>query len=240
MAAPITTDLQVHNQSINIDVESIAPTKAFGEHAYDVVNMTITATVESPAETTYRLVLAADVEAGASAIARVVSGTKDHFKDVAEFKRILKRDAEDLRPVLAKAGIALDPAADEKKQLEEHVDNYKVADLKIPAGRHVVRIQASQRLAPVDGDPRKYRFVIYAPQLSFAPASNVRLGVTVVFPLDFTATIETPSVEAMPNQPTPNLIAGGEAAVQVGLQQAYGWAFQADPKVTFTYSYPAA
>lgn len=239
MATPITTDLQVIKQSINIDVESIAPTKAFNENAYDVANMTITAEVNSPSDGTYRLVLAADVEAGASAIARVVSGTEDHFKDVVDFKRILKKDAEQIRPVLDKAGIALDPAADEKKQLEKLAEGYKIAELKIPAGRQVIRIQASQKLLPVDGDPRKYSFVIYAPQLSFAPVSNVVLGVTVVFPLDFTATIGAPSVEGMPNQPIASVVAGSDTPVQVGRQQAYGWAFQADPKITFNYTYTA-
>lgn len=237
MTTPITTDLQVHNQGMNIDIESIAPVKGFNAEAYDVANMTITATVESPTEATYRLVLAADTEAGTSAFVRVVSGTKDHFKDPATFNRILKKDAEIIRPVLAKAGITLSPDVNEKKQLEEHATHYKVADLKIPAGRQVLRIHASQKLLPQDGDPRKYRFVMYAPQLSLAPVSNVRLGATVVFPLDFNATIDTPVVEALPNQPAMNPVAGSEAPVQVGAQIAYGWAFQADPKITFTYTY---
>ena len=43
---PITTDLQVLNQGINIDIESIAPLRSFGPESYDVANMTITATVQ--------------------------------------------------------------------------------------------------------------------------------------------------------------------------------------------------
>ena len=65
---------------------------------------TITATVTSPSEQIYRLVLAADVEAGTSAFVRVISASKAHFKDPRPFKRIIKKDAEILRPVLAKAG----------------------------------------------------------------------------------------------------------------------------------------
>lgn len=237
MADPITTDLFVYNQGINIDVESIAPVRGFDAESYDVANMTITASVESPALATYRLVLAADIEAGTSAIVRVVSGTKEQFKNAAEFKRILKKDAEIIRPILAKAGMELDPAIDEEKQLEAHASQYKIADLKIPAGRQVLRIHASQKLLPLDGDPRKYRFVMYAPQLSLAPASNVRLGATVIFPMDFNAVIDTPLVEAMPNQPAVSLVAGGDTPVVVGAQKAYGWAFQADPKITFTYAY---
>lgn len=233
---PITTDLQVLNQGINIDIEAIAPLRSFGPESYDVANMTITATVQSPADQEYRLVLAADVESGTSAFVRVVSADT-HFKDPANFKRIFKKDAEIIRPILAKAGIALDPSLDEDEQLEAHAAHYKIADITIPAGQQVLRIHASQKLNPIDGDPRRYRFTMYAPQLSLAPVGNVRLGATVVFPLDFAGRIDTPLVEPMPGQPATNLVGGGDTPVQLGLQQAYGWAFQADPKITLSYTY---
>lgn len=237
MPVAITTDLPVLNQAINIDIESIAPSQGFTPDSYDVANMTITATVNAPAEGTYRLVLAADIEAGTSAFARVISSSKENFKQVADFKRILRREAEIIKPVLDKAGIALDPARGEQDQLIEHARLYKVADLHIPAGQQVVRIHASQKLTQVDGNPRNFRFTMYAPQLSLAPVGNVRLGVTVLFPLDFPGAIAAPVVEAMPGQPQANLIAGGDQPVQVGLQKAYGWAFQADPKITMLYTY---
>lgn len=235
---PITTDLVVLNQGINIDIEAIAPVQGFTPHSYDVANMTITATVQSPEERSYRLVLAADIEAGTSAFVRVVSGSEAQFKKPAAFKRITKSNAGIIRPVLDKAGIVLDATENEKKQLEAHAGHYKVADLVIPTGQHVIRIHASQKLSPLDGNPRRYRFVMYAPQLSLAPVSNVRLGATVVFPLDHTATVDAPLVEPMPGQPAANLVAGGDGQVQLGAQHAYGWAFQADPKITISYTYP--
>lgn len=237
MATPITTNLQVLNQGINIDVESIAPVQGFGPDCYDVANMTITATVNSPAEQEYRLVLAADVESGTSAFVRVVSATKADFKRVANFKRILHREASIIKPVLEKAGVTLDPVLNEQEQLLDYAEHYKIADLTIPAGQQVLRIHASQRLLPVDGNPRRYQFTMYAPQLSLAPTGNVRLGATVVFPLDFTAAIDTPRVEPMPGQPAVNLVGGGDQQMQIGVQKAYGWAFQADPKITIAYTY---
>lgn len=234
---PITTDLQVLNQGINIDVESIAPLQGFAPDSYDVANMTIIATVNSPAEQSYRLVLAADVESGTSAFVRVVSHSDAHFKDLVNFKRIVHADAEIIQPVLQKAGISLDPNADLQEQLKAHAAHYKTADIVIPAGIQVLRIHASQKLLPVGSDPRRYQFTMYAPQLSLAPAGNVRLGATVIFPLDFGGTIEPPLVEAMPGQPAVNLVAGSDAVVQVGAQRAFGWAFQADPKITISYGY---
>ncbi len=238
MTTPITTDLQVLNQTVNTDIEAVAPVRNFNaSEAYDVANSTITAVVVAPEEKVYRLVLAADVEAGTSAFVRVVSASDDKFDITAKFKKIPKADAEILKPVLAKAGIPLDPALPEIKQLQKLVSFYKVADIKIPAGQQVLRIHASQKLHPVNGDPKAYTYVLYAPQLSFNPAGNVRLGATVVFPLDFEqkASIAPPVVEALPNQPTPNQLAANE--VQIGLQKGYGWAFQSDPKITITYKY---
>ncbi len=238
MTTPVTLDLQVINQTINTDIESVAPCRNFlPDEAYDVANSTITATVVAPEEKEYRLVLAADVEAGTSAFVRVVSSTDDKFDETASFKRIPKKDAAILKPVLDKAGVALDPALPEKEQLEELVKYYKVADVKIPAGQQILRIHASQKLHPVDGNPKAYRFVLYAPQLSFNPAGNVRLGVTVIFPLDFEqkAVITPPVVEALPGQQMPNQLAATE--VLIGLQKGYGWAFQSDPKITFSYTY---
>ncbi len=237
MSTPITTDLALLRQSINVDIESVAPTYQFSADAYDVANSTITATVQVPAEANYRLVLAGQIESGTSAMVRVVSATDDHFKDVVNFKRINNGEADIIKPVLDKLGLTLDPARPEKEQLIEHAAQYKIADLTIPAGQQVLRIHASEKLVPADGDPRKYRFTMYAPQLSLAPVSNVRLGVTVVFPLDFAAAIEAPLVEALPNQPQANLAAGSDAPVSLGAQQAFGWAFQADPKITMTYRY---
>jgi len=236
-STPITTDLPVLSQSIDIDIESIAPTQGFGAGAYDVANMTITAVVQSPVDQKYRLVLQGDIEAGTSAFVRVISASKAHFKDVRNFTRIYKNEAEIIRPVLAKAGEVLDPAKDEEQQLEEHSQRYKTALIQIPAGQQTLRIHASQLLLPVNGDPRQYSFTMYAPQLSLAPVGNVRLGATVMFPLDFKGTVEQVLVEPMPNQPPVNLVAGNNTPVTVGGQQAYGWAFQADPKITLGYRY---
>lgn len=236
---PITTDLTVLNQSINIDVESIAPLSDFGPNAYDVANMTITATIQSPQEKDYRLVLAADTESGTSASVRVVSGTDSQFKKLtANFKRITKKDAEIILPILAKVGVTLDPSQSEKKQLEAHAAGYKIADLTIPQGQHVIRIHASQKLLPSPANAKQFQFVMYAPQLSLAPVSNVRLGATLVFPMDFQAAIDAPVVAPMPGQPAVNLVAGGDTPVQLGSQRAYGWAFQADPMITIGYTYP--
>lgn len=152
-ASPITTALQVQHQGINIDIESIAPIRQFSADAYDVANMTITATVTSPSDQLYRLVLAADVEAGTSAFVRVVSASKAHFKDLRQFKRIVKKDAELLRPVLAKAGIAVQPGVDEQQQLEEHAKGYKVADITIPAGQQVLRTPRQPEAQPRPGQP---------------------------------------------------------------------------------------
>ncbi len=233
MSTAITTDLEVSRQSVNVDVESVAPLRNFGEDAYDVANSTITAHVNVPTAGDRRLVLAMETEEYTSAFVRVVSASDEEFDETATFKRIPKGQAALLQPVLEKAGIPLE--AELGAQLAREASRYKYADLYLPAGQHVLRIHASQKLTPVDGDAKHYQFTIYAPQLSLAPTSNVRLGVTVVFPLDFTGTIDQPLVETLPNQPA--VATDVFTDTTLGQQRAFGWAFHADPKITLNYRY---
>src|SRR5687768_5884194 len=104
MTDEITTNLEVTRQSINVDVESIAPIRQFGPGSYDVANSTITANVNVPAEGTYRLVLAMETEEDTSAFVRCVSASDEDFDTTATFKRITKGQAGILQPVLEKAG----------------------------------------------------------------------------------------------------------------------------------------
>ena len=82
---------------------------------------------------------------------------------------------------------------------------------------------------------KRYQFTIYAPQLSLAATGNVRLGVTVVFPMDFNATVDAPVIEALPGQPT--VATDAQTDGVVGNQRALGWAFHADPKIAIAYTY---
>ncbi len=236
---PITLDLPVQQQTINVDVESVAPLHGFTSDSYDVANSTITATVNVAEEKKYRLVIHADVEAGTHATVRVVSSDKKKFKDVVEFRRITNKDADLVEPVLTKAGIALSPELSKEDALEALAKEFKIADITIPAGTHVLRIHMSQKLRQVDNDPKKYRLVMYAPLLSFNPTGNVRLSATLVFPLDFQsrATVTSVRDEPLPGQTTPNLAAGGHSPVTIGAQIAYGWFYQSDPKIIVEYAH---
>jgi hypothetical protein len=237
---PITLDLPVQLQTINTDIESIAPLQGFTADSYDVANSTITATVDVPEAKTYRLVLRADVEAGTHATVRVVSSSDDHFQQMVKFERISNQHADQLDPVLQKAGLQLDPALSKEKALEEMAKQFKVADIELPVGNHVLRISTSQKLLPVDGNPKHYQLTMYAPLLSFITASNVRLAATLVFPLDFQSKAAAPAVsyESLPGMTEPQLHLGGNDPITVGGQLAYGWLFEkVDPKIVADYTY---
>lgn len=239
---PITLDLEVQKQTINVDIESIAPLQGFTPDAFDIANSTITATVNntSGAEKEYRLVIHADVEAGTNATARIVSSDTKTFKNIVEFERITNKHADIIEPILAKAGIILDPALPKEQQLEILAKQFKVADIVIPAGVQVLRIHMSQVLHPFPDNVKKIRLEMYAPLLCFAPTPSVRLAATLVFPLDFQsqATIGLVDYRPLPGLPTPQLAAGGNTPVTVGQQLAYGWLFQTvDPIIFAEYTY---
>ena len=237
---PITLDLPLTSQTINVDIESTAPAQGFTADSYDVANSTITATVHVVQQKMYRLVLHADVEAGTHATVRVVSASEAKFKDPIEFRRIKSQDSEIIEPVLQKAGIAIAPDLKKEDALEQLAKQFKIADIQLEPGTHVLRIHSSQKLEKLEGNPKKYRLVMYAPLLSFSPSSNVRLAATLVLPLDFNsmATINSVRDEPLPGLPTPNLAAGGHTPLQLGGQHAYGWLYQnIDPKIIVEYTY---
>ncbi|HET7673857.1 MAG TPA: hypothetical protein VFK11_05095 [Candidatus Saccharimonadales bacterium] len=231
---PITLDLPVRNQNINVDVESIAPILGFkpGE-AYDVANMTVTAELEVPQEQEYRLVLRGDVEAGTHAFARIVSADKNKFKEVTTFKKLSGSEIEELAPVLEKAGIPY-----EKSDLKSIAKGFKIADIKIPAGNHVLRIHSSQKLLPVNDNPKAYQLVLYAPLLSLKLTGGAtKLSASVVFPAQFEekADIADPAVEPMPGQSMPQLDADFNG--KIACQRAMAWCWHNDPKITISYTY---
>jgi hypothetical protein len=231
---PITLDLPVKNQNINVDIESIAPLRGFKPvEAYDVANMTVTAELEVSAESHYRLVLRGDVEAGASAFARIISADDDKFDETAKFERLKNNEADSLVPVLQKAGIQFDEA-----NLKSLAKSFKIADIKIPAGNHTLRIHFSQKLLPLADNPKSYQLTLYAPLLSFNLAGGAtKLSASVVFPPQFEekATISTPTVEALPGQSVPALEA--EFDGKIACQRAMAWCWKNDPKITINYIY---
>ena len=239
---PITLDLELHEQSVNIDVESVAPHLAFVADAFDVANSTITARVNntSGAPKQYRLAIRADIENGASATVRVISGDKATFKNVVEFKRIVKANSMIVEPILPRAGLVLDSTKPRQQQLIDFAKQFKIADIDIPAGIQVLRIHLSQKLSPVAGSPKQFHLESYLPLMSFAPIASVLLGATLVFPLHFTniATILECKIVPIPGRPAPNLTAGGDTAIMLARQQCYGWEFQnVDPLLTATWIY---
>ncbi|HEX8227420.1 MAG TPA: hypothetical protein VF572_06145 [Candidatus Saccharimonadales bacterium] len=239
---PITLDLEVQKQTVNVDIESIAPLYGFTAGSFDVANSTITATVNntSGTEQRYRLVIHADVEAGTSATARIVSGDTKTFKQPAEFERITDKYADIIQPILTKLGSIPDQTLPKNKQLTAMAKQFKVADIDIPAGVHVLRIHVSQVVKPAVENPRQFMLEMYAPLLCFAPTPNVLLSATIVFPVDFQAVASTgpASYRSLPGMNDPRLTAGGNDQVQLARHPAYGWVFQnVDPIISVGWLY---
>ncbi|MFZ2494890.1 MAG: hypothetical protein WAW60_03925 [Candidatus Saccharimonadales bacterium] len=239
---PITFDLELQEQSVNIDIESIAPSYNFSADAFDIANSTIVAKVNntSGGAKTYRLAIKADLVAGASAFVRVVSGNKATFKQVYDFERITEANAEIVEPILMRAGLALDLTKPKKPQLIAFSKQFKIADVNIPAGLQTLRIHLSQLIKASSDNPKVFHLDSYLPLMSFAPTSNVLLGGTVVFPLRFTGIAQITEAQylGIPGMGTPQLIAGGNTPVMLARQQAYGWEFQnIDPILSLTWQY---
>lgn len=226
-------------QSVNIDVESVAPIRQFiPTESYDVANMSAIIQVEVSAENEYRLLLSCDVESGTRATVRVMSTTDDVFDKIKRFNKIGKAEAKDFIPLLDKSGFVPVEAPEVEKTAYIR-KNFKSATIKIPAGQQKLRIHASQKLNPIDGDPKKYRLTVFAPLLGFTLAGGQsNLSVAVTFPPQFqgaTLNIAEPVVEPLPGQPQPGLVS--EFKGDIACLKAFAWCWRNDPKVTINYTY---
>lgn len=233
-------ELPVQWQSVNIDIESIAPLRQFNpQESYDVANMTAVISMNIDQERAYRILLSCDVESGTRAFVRTVSSTDDKFDEVQRFKRIPKQDAIDIIPFLDKSGLVGSGETEDQK-IEYICKNFKQAVISIPAGSQKIRIHASQKLMPQNNNPREYSLKSFAPLLGFTIAGGqTNLSLVVTFPPSFEGsnlTIDAPAVEQIPGQPVPaDVIPPFDGTI--GAVRAFAWHWKNDPKVTINYRY---
>lgn len=238
MAEPVL-DLPIQYQTLNIDIEPVAQMRQFGPDAYDVANWTATIAVNSPAEQDYELVLPFGIESGTRATISVVSATDDNFDVVATFKK-LGGKTERYIPYLQKMGLLPGDQTVLTPELKAFAKGFKITTLHIPAGRHILRLHASQKLESTSTDKRAYRIVMYAPLCNFVlGGGQTNLTAIVTLPPDFQAPAQVtpPVVEPLPGQPTPGEGSPAALPVQAANNKVYAWHFRNDPKITIDYRY---
>ncbi len=117
---------------------------------------------------------------------------------------------------------------------------FRVADVYLPAGSQVLRFHARQVLRPVGGDPRSFEVGFFAPLAGFvlAPSGQSQMSVSVTFPPAWVApgiSIGTPVITPLPGQTAPPEQPSGPT--YIAERPIYGWLWRNDPKVTITYGY---
>lgn len=238
MAEPVL-GLPIQYQTLNIDIEPVAQMRQFGPDAYDVANWTATIAVNSPAEQEYELVLPFGIESGTRATISVVSATDDNFDVVATFKK-LGGKIERYIPYLQKMGLLPGDQTVLTPELKAFAKGFKITTLHIPAGQHILRLHASQKLESTSADKRAYRIVMYAPLCNFVlGGGQTNLTAIVTLPPDFQAPAQVtpPVVEPLPGQPTPGEGSPAALPVQAANNKVYAWHFRNDPKITIDYRY---
>jgi hypothetical protein len=234
-----TVDLPIQYQTLNVDIEPVAQMRQFGADSYDVANWTGVVAVNSPADQEYRLVIPFAIESGTRASVSVVSADNETFDVVANFKKP-SGPANQFLSYLKKMGLLPDAATELTPELKTLVKGFKIATLRVPAGQHVLRIHASQKLLPQSDDKHSYQLVLYAPLCNFVlGGGQTNLTAIVSFPPDFQApaTVEPPVVEPLPGQPTPGDGSTPATPVQAANQKVFAWHWRNDPKVTIKYRY---
>ena len=238
MAEP-TLDLPIKYQTLNIDIEPVAQMRQFGSDAYDVANWVATIAVNSPAEQQYDLVLPFAIESGTRANITVISSTDDDFDTTARFTNPGGK-SDQFVPYLQKMNLLAAGESTLTPELRKFVKGFKVAKLKIPAGQHILRLHASQKLESTSEDKRAYQLVMYAPLCSFVlDGGQTNLTAIVTLPPDFQAPVQVTNVtvEPLPGQPTPGEGSPAATPVQASNNKVYAWHFRQDPKIIIDYRY---
>jgi len=233
MALSPVINLPVRSQVLGVDVESVAPHIGFAQEAYDVANVNGVLVVENPTEQEVRLVLPFPVEESSAEVRVVSTGKRTEFR---------KRDgrAEQFGDILRSIGEIPTDQEPILKEVLAAIKDYRVADVRIPAGTQVLRFHARQVLRPVNGDPRSYEVEFFAPLAGFvlAPSGQSQMSVTVAFAPAWAApgmSIGTPVITPLPGQPAPPEQPSGPA--YIAERPIYGWLWRNDPKVTIPYRY---
>ena len=238
MAQPIL-DLPIQYQTLNIDIEPVAQMRQFGTDAYDVANWVATIAANSRADQDYELVLPFAIESGTRANITVVSSTNDDFDVVAKFKKPSGK-LDQFVSYLQKMGLLAANEVTLTPELKAFVKGFKVATLRIPAGQHILRLHASQKLESTSEDKRAYRLVMYAPLCNFVlGGGQTNLTAIVTLPPDFQAPVQVTNVavEPLPGQPMPGEGSPAATPVQAANNKVYAWHFRNDPKITIDYRY---
>lgn len=238
MSTP-TLDLPIQYQTLNIDIEPVAQMRQFGPDAYDVANWVATIAVNSPVDQEYELVLPFAIESGTRADIAVVSSTDDNFDVVAKFKKPNGK-LDQFVPYLQKMGLLASGDSTLTSDLKAFVKGFKTAKLRIPAGQHILRLHASQKLESTSEDKRAYRLVMYAPLCNFVLGGG-QTNLTAIMTLapDFQAPAQVTSVvvDPLPGQPMPGEGSPAAVPVQAANNKVYAWHFRNDPKITIDYRY---
>ena len=238
MSSP-TLDLPIQYQTLNIDIEPVAQMRQFGTNAYDVANWVATIAVNSPTDQDYELVLPFAIESGTRADIAVVSSTNEDFDVIAKFKKPGGK-LDQFVPYVQKMGLLAPEATTLTPELKTFVKGFKVATLRIPAGQHILRLHASQKLESTSDDKHAYRLVMYAPLCNFVlGGGQTNLTAIVTLPPDFQAPVQVTNVavEPLPGQPTPGEGSPAAVPVQAANNKVYAWHFRNDPKITIDYHY---
>ncbi len=234
-----TLDLPIQYQTLNIDIEPVAQMRQFGSDAYDIANWVATIAVNNPTEQNYQLVLPFAIDSGTRADITVVSSTDDEFDNVVRFKKPAGKLIQFV-PYLQKMGLLTADVSTLTPEIKSFVKGFKTAKLHIPAGQHILRLHASQKLVSISDDKRTYRLVMYAPLCNFVLGSGqTNLTAIVTLPPDFQAPTQVNNVlvEALPGQPTPGEGSPAAAPAQAANNKVYAWHFRNDPKITIEYRY---
>lgn len=229
------TELPISKKYTTIIVEPTAYIDGFESDSYDTAELTSVLHLDNPIEQWVQIPLPFSTEKNSASIS-VISAGPDEFKDRIVSVSQIRGGYDNFKPYLSSLGLPEDQI-DTNKELRNILKGMRVATVKLPAGKIVLKIQCSQIIEQdkTDSTRKTFSFKAYAPLPSFLVPVAAPLKLTVIF--KDSANISREFKEPILSYPHGQIPTIESSVIDFGEDKLYYWKWQNDPVVEFTYKY---
>lgn len=179
-AAP-ATDININFKDSTLIVSPTAAIDGFDANCYDTAVLVTEVELNNPTERLVEIPLPFLTKSYTASLAVISKGADEYSDRVFQVTKV-KGDASRFTPYLQRMGVPQDILND-KKKLKKLLEGFRVAQINIPAGTVVLRIEASEIVLPDPSDPNRktFKFKTYAPLPSFVVGSGASMRLTASF-----------------------------------------------------------
>lgn len=233
-ATPVT-DININFKDSTLIVSPTSAVDGFDENSYDTAVLITEVEINNPQERLVEVPLPFPTKSYTASMAVISEGADEYSDRVFQVTKV-KGDASRFVPYLTKLGIPQETLND-KKKLKELLDGFRIGLINLPAGKILLRIEASEIVYPDPSDPTRktYKFRTYAPLPSFVVTTGTSMRLTA----DFKQVDRYPRsiTQAQSNPFGDNVGLPEPTTYDIPGEKLFHWEWRNDPVIDWTIVY---